>query len=421
MMKASNVIIGLGILGVLSGSGCHSLSADPEGSETATSDIGTDTTPSTQETEDTGETNTGATDTRETDTGETEPEQPDTHPNPCPGDQHAGCYGQAEVWCLDAQDAPKKQLETCDQPKQCIERSSVYAECGCDYRLTRTCHVNDIWLQDACGGWHKRLKDCEEGSPCTERKAGEFSCCTGVIGQTCDKEGNLRELFECDGQRLEGAVLDPCTKSAHRVCTATSAKAAACTCTNRWTGPKCGICPLNFDDKKDCNECTGYWTGANCDTCEGFGDNCQCPSGEFVAVPNTRICLTCPMPTKATNGICTAKSAMHLGYTAEEAEAACPEGFGVPYVEDFMALYNDCKVDISGRVVCGDCSDNPVCKKLFERSFDTVLDPWTAGACKIEGSGKEGRRFFAIEGGGECKCGATSAHLICSSNRAEKE
>ncbi len=309
-MKARAILIVLGAVTVLTGSGCHSLSADPEGSETGTSDIGThDTATSTQETGNTGETNTGATDTsatdtsatdtNATDTGETEPEQPDTHPNPCPGDQHAGCYGQEEVWCLDAQDGPQKLLETCENPQQCMERSSVYAECGCDYRLTPTCHVNDIWLQDACGGWHKRLEDCEDGSPCTQRETGALSCCTGVIGQTCDKEGNLRELYECDGQKLEGAILDPCTKSVHRVCKTTSETTAACTCTNHWTGPKCGICPLNFDDKKDCNQCTGYWAGVACDTCEGFGDNCQCPSGEFVAVPKTRICLTCPMPTKA--------------------------------------------------------------------------------------------------------------------------
>jgi hypothetical protein len=129
------------------------------------------------------------------------------------------------------------------------------------------------------------------------------------------------------------------------------------------------------------------------------------------------------MPTKATDGICREKRLRHVGYTAEEAEAACPEGFGVPYVEDFMTLYDDCKIDKTGRVICGSCSSNPVCKKLFGESlnYTFTLSPWTAGVCKIVGSGEDGRKYFGIDGGGECECGATSAHLICSSNRAEKE
>lgn len=382
---AGKEMMGLALVTLMSGLlmlGCsQSTASDNQGTSSTNADDSTsgtemvDTTsqsidsnkdPSETETDTDSSASEGNTDDSETDTG---------FRGPCEDGRHVGCYGE-EIWCIDEQDTPKTRLETCHGGERCLPGGDIGFECRCENDARTGCHNKDVWTFNSCDELGSLVKKCEEGARCFEDGEGGADCCTSASALGCsddgdihwvDSCGNVEELVEECGEKSSCAVIDG---------------EPTCACKNHWTGKDCDECPVNFTEESDCTECRNYFTGENCETCKGWGDRCQCESLEHVPQPGTDKCWTCLIGEPGAGG----ERCPHVEdqfevktFTLEEAQGACPEGFVIPSLEDFLSLYVSCNPDDIFDFYCGSCASDTFCRYMFGNALDRAL--WTSDVC----------------------------------------
>lgn len=329
---------------------------------------------------------------------------------PCEDAQHVGCYGE-EIWCVDAQDTPKTRLEECQGGERCLPGGDIGFECRCQNEARKGCHNKDVWTFDSCDDLGSLVKKCEDGSRCVEDGEGDADCCVSAAALGCSDDGNIHRVDSCGN--VEELVEECGEKSS---CSIVDGE-PTCACRNHWTGKNCDECPVNFTEESDCTECRNYFTGENCETCEGWGDRCQCESLDHVPQPGTDKCWTCLIgEAGADGGKCPNVEANYdpKEFKLADAREACPDGFDIPSIEDFVSIYSKCQFDDFSNIDCGECSDDNLCRSMFGNSLDTGV--WSSDECKYSNYIFLGH--YGLVGDYACEHSWYTVSLVCVQDKS---